>query len=134
MPDRVPTAVREANRRAQHDLAVSLGRSPRPDNALVHERDRLRDEVERLTKLVADLEAGLRHHVRLTCDRCRSLLIVASSLETPDQALSAGLEIAACEAGWSVSKATAVGLDARVLVVSDADRCPHCVKALGAPV
>jgi hypothetical protein len=108
-------------------IAATRGR---PDNVVVHERDRLRDQVEALTKQVAALEARTRHHLVLTCDRCRASLTMGSSLAVADVVLSVAMELGAAEAGWQVGHRTAAALGARVLLVKDRDLCPHCVAAL----
>lgn len=117
----------QAGRRAAD---VEPGQAPRrSDNAVVHERDRLRDQVEALTKQVAALEARTRHHIVLTCDRCGASLTVGSSLAVSDVVLSVAMELAAAEAGWQVSALTAAALSARVLLTKDRDLCSHCVVA-----
>jgi hypothetical protein len=93
----------------------------------LRERDQLHDVVSGLKLELEAARLRTRHHVTVTCDRCRASLALVSSLSMEDRVHSDMLREAALGAGWTISAPTMLGLG--VLVPPDAggrDLCPAC--------
>lgn len=103
-------------------------------NQLVHERDsladetqRLQSEVDELRNVVRRLQASRTRIRELICDGCGATLTVSSSTDVSDEAMRIAIVVLAWQARWSVSPATADEL--RISRTGDIDTCTACCEA-----
>lgn len=95
--------------------------------AVLHQRDDLQLRVEDLERKLAVEQAKHRHWVSLTCDRCKTSLVLSSPTRSGDLEMCHALAQAAIALRWTFSQGTAEALfcpGAANHLTTDA--CPAC--------
>lgn len=101
---------------------------------ILHERDRLLEQVAELQKALEVHEQKHRHWVSVSCDRCKTSLTLSSSTGTDDK-MTKPLYDAAISAEWDLSGATATDLSGVSHLSRDPkDWCPACADLIESPI
>lgn len=100
-------------------------------NAIVHERDRLQNQVDHLERELASLTAKRRHFMEVICDRCKTSLTASSATEPARHTLESALRKLVVDERWVVSRETAAELLLRF--GDDRDLCSSCATLLMRP-